>query len=104
MSFLCSNILVKCYVTAAYKQRNTIQENKLMQISPGNKTPEFLEYKVTIPANTTATLYLTAASAENISESGNILSNAQGVRLRIMENGRAEISIKSGACHFVARI
>lgn len=68
------------------------------------QTPESFEYKVTIPTNTTATLYLPATSSENVTESGNSLNNAQGVNLHDIKDGRAELSLESGEYHFLARI
>jgi alpha-L-rhamnosidase len=57
---------------------------------------------VTIPANTTATVYLPATAAAKISESGKLLNLSTGVKLLRIENGKAVIKIGSGVYHFVA--
>jgi alpha-L-rhamnosidase len=66
------------------------------------QNPGSFEYKVTIPVNTTATLYLPATSADNVTESGNSLKNAHGVSLFGMQNDRVTLSLESGTYHFVA--
>jgi alpha-L-rhamnosidase len=58
------------------------------------------EYKVTIPANTSATLYLPASSADKVTESGNRLN---GVNLGGMEGARVKLALDSGTYHFIAR-
>ena len=45
------------------------------------QNPGSFEYKVTIPANTRATLYLPASSAASVTESGTELDTANGVTL-----------------------
>ncbi len=61
-----------------------------------------LLYRATVPANTTATLYLPAASPESVREGGKIASHANGVSLVKYENGKAVYSLKSGAYEFTA--
>jgi alpha-L-rhamnosidase len=60
------------------------------------------EYKVTIPANTTAMLYLPTSSADKVTESGNSLKEANGVNLRGMEGARVKLALDSGTYHFIA--
>ena len=58
------------------------------------------DYTCTVPANTTATLYLKAEQAENITEGGKPLSEADGVTLKSFENGVAVIELTSGIFEF----
>jgi len=55
----------------------------------GNK----LVYKATVPPNTTATLYLPAASIQKITESGNPIAAWKDVSI---ENGMVTIPLTSG--------
>ncbi|MGN0149780.1 MAG: family 78 glycoside hydrolase catalytic domain, partial [Clostridia bacterium] len=63
-----------------------------------------LTYKCTVPANTTATLYLPANNAENITESGNNIENAVGVTYKGTENGEAVFALESGSYEFVSTV
>ena len=58
------------------------------------------KYACTVPANTTATLYLHAEQLDNITESGKPLSEADGVTVTSFENCVAVIEISSGAFEF----
>jgi alpha-L-rhamnosidase len=57
-------------------------------------------WKVTIPANTTATVYVPAASAESVTENGKPLAQARGVKLVNIENGRVVCLVGSGDFRF----
>jgi alpha-L-rhamnosidase len=61
-----------------------------------------LTLEVSIPANTTATIYLPVAEPDQIRESGRPLTGALGVRLLRTDNGRAVIEIGSGRYSFTA--
>lgn len=58
---------------------------------------------VTIPANTTATVFLPAKSADAISESGKTLAQTDGVTFLRQENDRIVLAIESGAFRFKVR-
>jgi alpha-L-rhamnosidase len=58
---------------------------------------------VTIPANTTATVYVPAASAAVVQESGKPTSEAKTLRLLRAEAGEAVFEVQSGTYHFTAR-
>ena len=60
-------------------------------------------WKVTIPPNTTATVYMPATHAESITEDGKPAIQARGVKLLKMENGRAVFSVGSGSYSFESR-
>lgn len=53
-------------------------------------------WKITIPANTTAMIYVPAKSAQAVTESGQKVTTAKGVKFMRMENGRALFEVGSG--------
>ena len=57
---------------------------------------------VTIPANTTATVFIPAASAETVTEGGKPAAQSDGVKFLRMENDRAVFEIESGTYTFGA--
>ena len=67
------------------------------------RTENQFELETEIPANTTATVYLPADSADKITESGKPLARARGVKFVKMEGGRAVLEVGSGTYHFVGR-
>jgi alpha-L-rhamnosidase len=58
---------------------------------------------VTIPANTTATVYLPARDASAITESGKDLTQAQGLKLLRTEGDRVVLRVESGTYRFAAK-
>jgi alpha-L-rhamnosidase len=58
------------------------------------------EFETSIPANTTATLYLPTSDAEAITEGGKRLAKAKGVKLLRTEGDVAVISLLSGSYSF----
>jgi hypothetical protein len=58
---------------------------------------------VTIPANTTATVFIPAASSETVTEGGRPAAQSGGVKFLRMENDRAVFEIESGAYTFGSR-
>ncbi len=67
------------------------------------RTDGKFELETEIPANTTATIYLPASSAEQITEGGKPLAKVAGVKFLRMENGCAVLAASSGRYHFVSR-
>ena len=59
---------------------------------------------VTVPANTTATVYIPADSAKNITESGKQAVKAEGVRFQQIKQGTAVFIIGSGQYQFVSKV
>ncbi len=55
---------------------------------------------MTIPANTTATVYLPAKDVAVVTEGGKPLVQAEGVKLLRMEEGVAVFEIGAGPYHF----
>jgi len=58
------------------------------------------ELQVTIPANTTATVYLPAKAVASVTEGGQALAKISGVKSVKMEAGRAVVEIGSGSYRF----
>jgi alpha-L-rhamnosidase len=61
-----------------------------------------LELSVTIPANTTATVYVPVADPASIKEGGKPAADAEGARLLRVEEGRTLFEVGSGTYHFTA--
>lgn len=62
--------------------------------------PEAFEWQVTLPPNTTATLYLPADGPETVFESGRPATAAPGVKSLGMEKDRAVLQVLSGTYKF----
>ena len=65
----------------------------------GNRKEAF-HWNISVPANTTATVYVPAKDAAAITESGNPASQAEGVKFLRMEAGRAVYEVASGEYTF----
>lgn len=61
-----------------------------------------LIYNATVPANTTATLFLPTTSLDAIQERGKSLDKVSGLKFLRMENGKAVIELSSGKYEFVS--
>ena len=59
---------------------------------------------VTIPANTTATVYVPAESAKSVTESGRPVTEAKGVRFLRIKQGTAVFAVGSGNYEFVSKV
>ncbi len=59
---------------------------------------------VTIPANTTASVFLPNATAERATESGAPLANAPGIRSVAAEDDALKVDVAAGTYHFVVRL
>jgi alpha-L-rhamnosidase len=59
---------------------------------------------VAIPANTTATVYMPARDVDAVTESGNKISEAKGLKFLRMENGRAVFAADSGKYEFISKL
>jgi alpha-L-rhamnosidase len=69
-------------------------------VSDWKITDHKFELDVTIPANTTATVYVPAKDADGVTESGRPATQAKCVRLLRMENGKAVFVVGSGHYRF----
>lgn len=61
-----------------------------------------LTYRATVPANTTATLYLPAGEAKAVKEGGKAAGAAKGVAFVEYQNGKAVYRLQSGSYEFTA--
>lgn len=68
--------------------------------SEWHKQQDRFDWQITIPANTTATVYLPAARLEDIVESGRPISKTAGVNFLREEAGQVVLSVGSGAYRF----
>jgi hypothetical protein len=71
--------------------------------SEWKKTGNNFSLQVTIPANTSALIYLPAAQENEIRENGSSISGSKEVHLLRFEKGRAVIRVGSGNYHFEVR-
>ncbi len=62
-----------------------------------------LSWQITVPANTTATLYVPAASPNAVTEGGKPAQQAAGLKFIGMETGRAVFQAESGHYSFASR-
>ena len=60
-----------------------------------------ISMNVTIPANTTARVYVPASSEGKIKENGIALSNAEGIKVLGSDNGYVELEVGSGDYNFI---
>jgi alpha-L-rhamnosidase len=60
------------------------------------------ELTVTIPANTTATVYVPVANSAPIKEDGKPAGDAAGIKFLRVEDGRTLFEVGSGTYHFTA--
>ncbi|MCR5783706.1 MAG: glycoside hydrolase family 78 protein [Clostridia bacterium] len=58
-------------------------------------------YRCTVPANATATLYLSASDAEAVTESGRPLTEAEGITVLSSDGGTVELLLTGGAYSFL---
>src|SRR5207248_2740912 len=72
--------------------------------SEWSQTNDHFNLNITVPPNTTATLYLPTGDAQTITENGKKPDRALGVALRGMDAGRAVLSLTSGKFSFQSRL
>lgn len=68
--------------------------------SKWKKDKKTIDWKIKIPANTTAKVYIPAKSANQVKESGTNLNQAHGVNFLRMEGTRALVEVGSGEYKF----
>ncbi|MBA7475402.1 Alpha-L-rhamnosidase [subsurface metagenome] len=64
---------------------------------------DVLKLDVTIPVNTTATVYVPAKDASSVTEGGRAIGQTEGVRLLRVEGDAAVLAVDSGNYSFVSR-
>jgi alpha-L-rhamnosidase len=62
------------------------------------------QWRITIPPNTTATVYVPAAGVEAITEGGRPAKKAEGVKFLRMEDDRAVFAVGAGRYRFVTKV
>jgi alpha-L-rhamnosidase len=86
------------FVNASYKGiHGSINSN-------WKKDDNSFEWAISIPANTSATVYIPARSLRDVMESGMDLSKAEGVQSVKFENDAAVVQVGSGEYKFVSKI
>ncbi|HWD37280.1 MAG TPA: family 78 glycoside hydrolase catalytic domain [Fimbriimonas sp.] len=63
-----------------------------------------LEFDLTIPANTTATVYVPAKNEDSVNLDGEMASSVDGVRFTGMKDGAAVYEVVSGKYHFKSTV
>jgi len=69
-------------------------------VSEWQRDEDNLCWDITIPANTTATVYIPAASKEAVKEGGKPAQKAQGVKFLRLEAGRVVYAVQAGSYKF----
>ncbi len=64
------------------------------------RTPDRFDLNVSIPPNTTATVFVPATSATRITEGGQVVAGSPGVKFLRMDGRRAVLAVESGDFHF----
>lgn len=72
-------------------------------VSAWKQTSGVFELEVTIPANTTARVFVPATSEQGVTEGGRPLARARGVKFLRLEKGSAELQVEAGRYRFVSR-
>ena len=72
--------------------------------SEWKKENQNFTWNITVPVNTTATVYIPATSQNSITESGAKLSSAKGVKFIKMDHSRAVCEIGSGEYSFISKL
>ena len=72
-------------------------------VSQWQRNGEKIMLDVTIPPNTTATVYVPARAAAAVTESGKPLAKAAGVKYLDVEGERVVLALESGSYHFQAQ-
>jgi alpha-L-rhamnosidase len=93
------------FVNASYKSiHGLIKSNWSVKTPSEKKNDKTFEWTVSIPANTSATVFIPARSLSDIMESGKELSKTEGVQSVKWENGSVIVQIGSGQYNFISQI
>jgi alpha-L-rhamnosidase len=69
-------------------------------VSEWNRKENLFKWKISIPANTSATIYIPAKSENLVEESGKKANSSKGIQFLRYENGRAIFKLISGTYQF----
>ena len=98
-----NKIIVKPQIVGDLSEANVTYESPYGRIaSKWQRADGQVTLTVTIPANTTATMYVPAKDAAAVTESGKPAAESAGVRFLRMEGPAAVFAIGSGTYHFQA--
>jgi alpha-L-rhamnosidase len=86
------------FVNASYKSAHGLIT------SHWKKENGVFEWNISIPANTTAVVYVPAQNMEAITEAGGPLSSAEGLKIIKWEEGNAIVQVASGKYRFKSNI
>ncbi len=73
-------------------------------VSNWRRTADRFELETTIPANTTATVYVLAKSAAGLTESGKPINEVAGVKLLRQEGETVVLAVESGSYRFQSKL
>ena len=62
------------------------------------------DWQITVPANTTATVYVPAKDASYVTENGHPAEEAQGITFLRLENGFAVFEVEAGSYSFSSQL
>jgi hypothetical protein len=65
--------------------------------------PERILFDITIPANTTSTVFIPAINADDVTEEDKALNQVPGIKVMPVEEGYVVIEAGSGSWHFAAK-
>ena len=68
--------------------------------SAWNKNDTVFQWKITVPENTTATVYIPAVGKDQVTEGGQKASSAKGVKFVKMEGDYVVFQVVSGSYSF----
>jgi alpha-L-rhamnosidase len=71
--------------------------------SEWRKEAGVFDWQITVPANTTATVFVPAKEASRVSEGSQPAAHSPGVEFLRMSEGRAVFRVGSGDYHFVSK-
>lgn len=95
-------IVIKPHVGGNFTHASASLQTYYGEVSSGwKKENNQLVWDVNIPANTTATLYIPAKSAEAVKENNTVLSSAEGIKVQKAEEGYVVVEASSGKYQFV---
>ena len=100
------------FVNASYNSMHGLIKSewsvRTLQRSPAEpsekKDASQFEWTITIPANSSAAVYIPAESLTDVMESGADVSKAEGVQSVTFQNGIAIVQVGSGSYKFVSKI
>ena len=86
------------YVKASYHSLHGIIK------SSWQKNDDAFQWEITVPANTTATVYIPATNKAQVTEAGQKASSAKGVKFLKMEDDCAVYQVGSGNYSFQSHL